>query len=75
MFDPIVLRHYLSCLVAATDATDMKVVVAGDSTAGKSAILRRFFDNKFEESTAFTIGIDLRHATPQLEDGTTKFVY
>ncbi|KHJ77955.1 hypothetical protein OESDEN_22425 [Oesophagostomum dentatum] len=45
----------------------MKVVVAGDS-AGV------FFDNKFEESTAFTVGIDLRHATPQLEDGTTKFV-
>ncbi|KHJ90644.1 hypothetical protein OESDEN_09509 [Oesophagostomum dentatum] len=56
--------------MAAADATDVKVVVVGDSAAGKSAILTRFFDNKFEESTAFTIGIDFRHATLQLEDGT-----
>ncbi|EPB77206.1 Ras family protein, partial [Ancylostoma ceylanicum] len=39
-------------------------------SAGKSAILTRFFDNTFEESTSFTIGIDFRHVTYQLEDGT-----
>ncbi|KIH52223.1 Miro-like protein [Ancylostoma duodenale] len=55
----------------ATDVVlDVKVVVVGDSSAGKSAILTRFFDDKFEESTSFTIGIDFRHVTYQLEDGT-----
>ncbi|RCN33319.1 hypothetical protein ANCCAN_20856 [Ancylostoma caninum] len=51
---------------------DVKVVVVGDSSAGKSAILTRFFDDKFEESTSFTIGIDFRHVTYQLEDGTVS---
>ncbi|EYC27858.1 hypothetical protein Y032_0008g221 [Ancylostoma ceylanicum] len=59
-------------MAAAADAVvlDVKVVVVGDSSAGKSAILTRFFDNTFEESTSFTIGIDFRHVTYQLEDGT-----
>ncbi|KAK6741574.1 hypothetical protein RB195_009441 [Necator americanus] len=56
--------------MTASDATDVKVVVVGDSSVGKSAILKRFFDKKFEESTAFTIGIDFRHISYYLDDGT-----
>ncbi|VDM77328.1 unnamed protein product [Strongylus vulgaris] len=58
--------------MAASDAIDVKVVVVGDSSVGKSAILKRFFDDKFEDSLTFTIGIDFRHIIQRLEDGTVS---
>ncbi|CAJ0600580.1 unnamed protein product [Cylicocyclus nassatus] len=54
--------------MAADDIIDVKVVLVGDSSVGKSAILKRFFDDKFEE-TSTTIGIDFRYITKRLENG------
>ncbi|KAJ1365030.1 hypothetical protein KIN20_025239 [Parelaphostrongylus tenuis] len=53
------------------DVVDVKVVVIGDTAAGKSAILRQFFDGTFDEEISSTIGIDFRHVTYQLQDGTS----
>ncbi|PIO62282.1 Ras family protein [Teladorsagia circumcincta] len=39
-------------------------------SAGKSAIMKKFFDGVFNDDTAATIGIDFRHITYQLQDGT-----
>ncbi|XGW16408.1 hypothetical protein V3C99_001683 [Haemonchus contortus] len=49
---------------------DVKVVLIGDAAAGKSAIMKKFFDGVFDDDTATTIGIDFRHITYQLQDGT-----
>ena len=39
---------------------DLKILLIGDSTVGKSSILRKFIDNKFEETSTSTIGVDFR---------------
>lgn len=48
---------------------DVKVVVIGDAAAGKSAILKKFFDGTFDDDNSATIGIDFRHITYELQDG------
>ena len=35
-----------------------KIVLIGDSSVGKSSLLRRFADDSFEESYLATIGVD-----------------
>lgn len=37
-----------------------KVVLIGDSSVGKSSLLRRFADDSFEESYLATIGVDFK---------------
>lgn len=37
-----------------------KVVIIGNSSVGKSSILRRFADDSFQESYLATIGVDFR---------------
>ena len=37
-----------------------KVVLGGDSSVGKSSLLRRFADDTFEESYLATIGVDFK---------------
>lgn len=37
-----------------------KVVLIGDSSVGKSSVLRRFADDSFEESYLATIGVDFK---------------
>lgn len=37
-----------------------KIVIVGNSSVGKSALLRRFADDTFEESYLATIGVDFR---------------
>jgi len=37
-----------------------KVVIVGNSSVGKSSILRRFADDSFQESYLATIGVDFR---------------
>lgn len=37
-----------------------KVVLIGDSSVGKSSLLRRFTDDSFEESYLATIGVDFK---------------
>ncbi len=37
-----------------------KIVIVGNSSVGKSSILRRFADDQFQESYLATIGVDFR---------------
>ena len=37
-----------------------KIVIVGNSSVGKSSILRRFSDDSFQESYLATIGVDFR---------------
>ncbi|CAI2347442.1 unnamed protein product [Caenorhabditis sp. 36 PRJEB53466] len=47
----------------------VKVVVVGESGAGKTALLTSFLDNSFDEDPLTTIGIDFKHKIVQLKDG------
>lgn len=37
-----------------------KIVIIGNSSVGKSSLLRRFSDDQFQESYLATIGVDFR---------------
>ena len=37
-----------------------KVVLAGDSSVGKSSIIKRFAHDSFEESYLATVGVDFK---------------
>lgn len=37
-----------------------KIVIVGNSSVGKSALLRRFVDEEFNETYLATIGVDFR---------------
>lgn len=37
-----------------------KIVIVGNSSVGKSSLLRRFVDDEFTESYLATIGVDFR---------------
>lgn len=43
-----------------TQQLQYKVVLIGDSSVGKSSLLRRFADDTFEESYLATIGVDFK---------------
>jgi len=47
-----------------------KILLIGDSGAGKSSAMLRFSENKFSPSFISTIGIDFRVKTITLDDGT-----
>ena len=46
-----------------------KYVVIGDSWVGKTALIRRFSKDSFEESRDYTIGVDFDIKTMQLPNG------
>ena len=35
-----------------------KVLISGDASAGKTSLLRRYVDDKFDESSIMTVGVD-----------------
>jgi len=43
-----------------TQQFQFKTVLIGDSSVGKSSLLRRFADDSFEESYLATIGVDFK---------------
>lgn len=43
-----------------------KVVLVGDTSVGKSSIMKRFADDSFEESYLATIGVDFKFKWFQL---------
>ncbi|CAI5445352.1 unnamed protein product [Caenorhabditis angaria] len=49
----------------------VKVVVVGESGAGKTALLTSFLENTFEADPLTTIGIDFKHKIVQLSDGSS----
>lgn len=50
----------------------LKVVVAGDGTVGKTSLIRRYCEGKFEATRVATIGVDFQTQTVQLPEQTVK---
>lgn len=50
----------------------LKVVVAGDGTVGKTSLIRRYCEGKFETTRVATIGVDFQTQTVELPEKTVK---
>jgi Ras-related protein Rab-2A len=50
----------------------VKVIVIGDSTCGKTSLLRQFVDNRFDPSQDMTIGVDLGFKSVTLNNRLVK---
>jgi small GTP-binding protein len=50
----------------------LKVVIVGDENVGKTSIVRRYCEGRFEASRIATIGVDFQTHTVSLEDGPVK---
>ncbi len=50
----------------------LKVVVAGNGNVGKTSLIRRFCEGKFEEARVATIGVDFQTQTVDLDGKTVK---
>jgi len=51
-----------------SDLPIYKVLLVGDGNVGKTSLVRRFCEGKFEESRVLTIGVDFHYKTVQLGD-------
>jgi small GTP-binding protein len=50
----------------------LKVVVGGEGTVGKTSLIRRYCQGKFESSRVATIGVDFQTQVVKLPDKTVK---
>src|SRR3990172_7657751 len=50
----------------------LKVVVAGDGSVGKTSLVRRYCEGKFETSRVMTIGVDFQTKLVELTTGVVK---
>ena len=50
----------------------IKIVTLGDSMVGKTSIVYRYFENKFNESILSTIGIDFKTKYIKVRDASVK---
>ena len=50
----------------------IKVVVAGDGNVGKTSLIRRYCEGKFESSRVMTIGVDFQTKRVALPEGEVK---
>jgi len=50
----------------------LKIVVAGDGAVGKTSLIRRYCEGKFEHTRVTTIGVDFQTQTVELPERTVK---
>lgn len=50
----------------------LKVIIAGDGEVGKTSLVRRYCEGKFEATRVATIGVDFQTQTVDLPTGTIK---
>lgn len=55
-----------------SDPQIYKVLLLGDGNVGKTSLVRRFCEGKFEESRILTIGVDFQIKTVQLKERTIR---
>ncbi|MBN1678725.1 MAG: GTP-binding protein [Anaerolineae bacterium] len=55
-----------------SDPPVYKVVLVGDGNVGKTSLVRRFCEGRFEESRILTIGVDFQIKTVQLGERTVR---
>lgn len=53
-------------------AQKVKIIIIGDSTCGKSSLLRQFVDKRFDPAQDMTIGVDLGFKTISLQSHRVK---
>lgn len=56
----------------STRLPTLKVVVAGDGNVGKTSLIRRWSEGRFESSRVMTIGVDFQTKVVELPDGAVK---
>lgn len=49
-----------------------KIIIAGTSGSGKSAISRRYFQNTFSDTIGFTIGVEFDEKVVQIDNSTVR---
>lgn len=50
----------------------LKVIIAGDGNVGKTSLIRRYCEGKFEQSRVATIGVDFQTKLVELPNRTVK---
>lgn len=50
----------------------LKVIIAGDGNVGKTSLIRRYCEGKFEQSRVATIGVDFQTKLVEIPSGTVK---
>jgi small GTP-binding protein len=50
----------------------LKVIIAGDGDVGKTSLVRRYCEGRFENSRVMTIGVDFQTKLVELPDQTVK---